>query len=362
MTTSSLPPHVYAVRDRHGKVRHRFIRKGWKSRYLPGEPGSAEFHTAYAEIVAGQPAHSVVKAPDKIKPRSLDDLFVKVKLGARWKKKKAKTQHVQTLVIERFLNRKDKKDRRFGEWPVTSVTVLTFEKIFGEMHETPAAANVLRKLLAGLMDGAVRMGWRTDNPVRFTEAYSETTEGHHTWTDEEIEQYRSTHSLGTTARLTLELALNTAARLCNVSWLERDDIREGRIHVAHAKGNNATSVPLLATTRAALDALPAAPIRYLVTTVHGKQFSEKGLGNRMRKWCDEAGLPQCSMHGLRKAVSRLLAEKGATDAEGQSVTGHKKAATFAHYRAKANRAALADRAFSNLETDDGFQPPAKDDK
>lgn len=50
-----------------------------------------------------------------------------------------------------------------------------------------------------------------------------------------------------------------------------------------------------------------------------------------------------------KVISRILAEHGATDAEGQAVTGHKKAATFAHYRAKANRTALADRAFSNLE-------------
>lgn len=80
------------------------------------------------------------------------------------------------------------------------------------------------------------------------------------------------------------------------------------------------------------------------------------LGNKMRKWCDEAGLKHCSMHGLRKATSRMLAETGATDAEGQAITGHKKAATFQKYRAKANRAALADRAFSNLEAIESFQP------
>ena len=68
----------------------------------------------------------------------------------------------------------------------------------------------------------------------------------------------------------------------------------------------------------------------------------------MRKWYDEAGLPHCSMHGLRKAISRQLAEHGATDAEGQAITGHKKAATFQHYRAKADRTKLADAAFSRL--------------
>lgn len=352
MTTSKLPPHVYAVRDRHGKLRHRFVRKGWKSRYLAGDPGSAEFHAAYAEIVANPPSDEGIAAPVKVTPRSLDDLFAKSKARPKWKAKKARTQHVQSQLVERFLNRKDKRGRRYGDRPVAKVTVMWLENIFGEMSDRPAAANVLRKVLAGLMDVAVKMQWRVDNPVRFTEAYPEAKEGYHTWTDDEIERYRSHHELGTMARLTLELALNTAARRCNIATLTRDDIVNGRIIVEHAKGNNETSVPMTAATRAALEALPAAPIKHLVTTVFGKPFTEAGLGNRMRAWCDAAGLPQCSMHGLRKAVSRILAETGATDAEGQSVTGHKKATTFAHYRAKANRVALADRAFSNLVSEE----------
>lgn len=352
MMMSSLPPHVYAVRDRHGKTRYRFLRKGWKSRYLPGEPGSPGFHTAYADAIANEPNRpEPARSPQTVAPKSLDDLFVRTKSGQRWKKKSDRTRHVQGRLIERFLNRTDRKGRRYGERPAEAVTVAWLENVFGEMWETPAAANVLRKVLAGLMDGAVRMGWRTDNPVRFTDAYAENREGYHTWTDDEIEQYRRTHALGTMARLTLELALNTAARRCNIARLTRDDIANGRISVEHVKGNNETSVRMLASTKAAIEALPAAPIKYLVTTAFGKPFTEAGLGNRMRKWCDEAGLNHCSMHGLRKAVSRQLAERGATDAEGQAITGHKKATTFAHYRAKANRVALADRAFSNLESE-----------
>ena len=346
---SDLPPHVYAVKDRHGKVRHRYVRKGHQSRYLPGTPGSAEFHLAYAEVIACQPVAAPAKTQRKVIPRSLDDLFIRTKQGTRWKRKKAQTQHVQARVIERFLDTVGKTGRRYGERPVASVTVVWLENVFGTMADKPAAANVLRKNLAGMMDVAVRLQWRTDNPVRFTEPYPEGKDGFHTWTDDEIEKYRKHHALGTMARLTLELALNTASRRCNVAVLTRDDIQAGRIIVDHAKGNNVVSVPMLPTTKAALEALPAAPIKHLVVTQFGKPFSVAGLGNRMRKWCDEAGLPQCSMHGLRKAISRLLAEHGATDAEGQAITGHKKAGTFAHYRAKANRAVLADRAFSNLE-------------
>lgn len=349
---SDLPANVRPVFDRHGKVRYRFRRAGFPSSYLPGKPGSSEFHRAYAEILErGPDAPKSAAAVRKVTPRSLDDLIRRYKSTTRWMKKAERTRYVQGRVLERFADRLDKKGRRYGERPVIDITVGWLENIFGQMHETPAAANVLRKVLKGLLDQAVRMEWRTDNPVKLTDSYSEGA-GLHTWTDEEIEQYRAHHANGTMARLAMELALNTAARRCNVTMIERDHIRGGRIVVAHVKGNNEASVQMLAQTQAALDALPAAPIRHLVTTIHGKPFTVAGFGNKFRQWCDEAGLPHCSIHGLRKACARRLAERGATDAEGQAITGHKKAETFAHYRAAANRVALADAAMAKM--DDGL--------
>lgn len=360
MMMSDLPKHVYAIKDRHGKTRYRFVRKGWKSRYLPGNPEDGLFHHAYGEILEqGPKPRSGAAAPRVIIPRSLDDLIARMKTTPRWKRKKEQTRHVQSRLLERFTDRTDKKGRRYGDRPVEKVTVGWLDIILGEMVHTPAAANTLRKVLTSLMDHAIRLGWRVDNPARLTERYAE-GDGHHTWTDTEIEQYRARHKLGSMARLTFELSYNTAARKCNVAGLTRESIREGRIHVAHVKGNNETSVPMLATTQAALDALPAAPIRHLVTTTFGKPFTVNGLGNKMRQWCDEAGLPHCTLHGIRKATSRQLAERGSTDAEGQSVTGHKKAETFAKYRAKANRRVLADRAVSNLGTLASFQPSEND--
>jgi len=356
MKMSSLPPHVYAVKDRHGKIRYRFRRRGWNAPYLPGSPGDAGFHAAYAEIIrTGPKAPAPAKSLIKVTPRSLDDLLARMKAGTKWQKKAPRTQLVQGRILQRFMDHKSASGRRYGERPVAAVTVAWLDKIFAGMAETPAAANVLRKTLSGLMDYAGKLGWRGDNPVRLTEAYAE-GEGHHTWTEDEIAQYRDAHPLGTMARLTLELALNTAARRCNVAILTRDDVFDGRIIVDHVKGNNETSVPMLPTTKAALDALPVAPIKHLVVTQYGKPFTVAGLGNRMRKWCDDAGLKGCSMHGLRKATSRRIAESGGTDAEGQAITGHRKAETFAHYRAKANRSRLADHAMSNLASRFDVQP------
>ncbi|WP_371431363.1 tyrosine recombinase XerC [Novosphingobium sp.] len=348
MKMSELPPNVCAVPDRHGKIRYRFRRKGWKSAYVPGDPGSIAFHEGYANIIkAGPLAETGPVSAARIEPQSLDDLIARFKATTKWKKKGERTMYKQARILERFADRKDQKGRRYGNRPVAKITVIWLDKILAGMSATPAAANELRKVLAGVMDHAIRLGWRTENPARLTDVYKEGP-GFHTWTEDEIERYRAKHELGTMARLTLELALNTAARRCNVATLTRDDIQNGRIIIAHAKDNEEASVEMLPMAKAALEALPAAPIRHLVTTQHGKPFSVAGLGNRMRKWCDDAGLENCSMHGLRKAVSRRIAESGGTDAEGMAITGHKKAATFVKYRARANRSKLADAAMSNL--------------
>lgn len=178
----------------------------------------------------------------------------------------------------------------------------------------------------------------------------------HTWTNDESEF----HPYGTTARLVLELALNTTARRCNLNELERRQVIGDKIAVEHAKGNNEAKVPILPETRIALDTMPTAHIKYLIVGAHGKPYTVEGLGNKMRRWCDRAELPHCSLHGLRKATSRQLAESGASDAEGRAVTGHKKDATFAYYAAKANREALADTAMSNLLTSRIVQPEKSD--
>lgn len=345
--TFKLPDNVRPVKDRHGKTRYRFRKVGHPSRYLKGKPGSKEFYASLAEAMKDK-KDVAPASPRNVTPRSLDDLYRRMKRSPRWKDKKPSTQLAQSRVYERFLDRVSAKGHRYGDRPVSTVTVGWLDAILGAMHETPGAANDLRKKLAVMLDYAVGLRWLESNPARYTTAYKG-KKPIHTWTEAEIAQYRETHALGTMARLTLELALNTAARRCNVADLTRDDIRQGRIVTQHAKDGNEASVRMLPTTREALEALPAAPIRHLVVTQFGKPFTVNGLGNRMRKWCDEAGLPQCSIHGLRKAFARRAAETGSTDAEGQAVTGHKKAATFIGYREKADRGALADRVMDRIE-------------
>ena len=51
--TIKLPESVTKAPDRHGRIRYRFRRKGWKSAYLKGEPGSIEFIESHLAILKG---------------------------------------------------------------------------------------------------------------------------------------------------------------------------------------------------------------------------------------------------------------------------------------------------------------------
>ena len=58
-------------------------------------------------------------------------------------------------------------------------------------------------------------------------------------------------------------------------------------------------------------------------TSFGKPFTANGFGNKMREWCDEAGLPDCTSHGLRKLFMIRLVHAGYTAPQIGALSGHK---------------------------------------
>lgn len=359
-----LPKNVTLFVDRHGKERYRFRKAGMKPRMFKStEPGSVAFLTELNEILTGgKPMEQGSAAPlSAVVPYSFDALASTLYESPRWLSTKALTQRTRRQIIERFADTLDDNSKRYGSRDIRKATVAALDRAIGRLKDRPGAANNLRDALILLFTHAQRIGWIETNPAKLTYAFP-TGPGFHTWTEAELEQYRGHHANGTMARLVMELALNTATRRCEVAQIERKHIVGAFIEVQHAKGGDPTKVPMLPETKAALEAMPVAPIRHLVVTTHGKPFSINGLGNKMREWADEAGLPRgCTIHGLRKAMSRRLAESGSSDAQGRSVTGQKDNETFAYYAAAANRDALAIDALANLQSKFGKPSPKSEE-
>lgn len=112
------------------------------------------------------------------------------------------------------------------------------------------------------------------------------------------------------------------------------------------------TIPILPQLAEILDATPCGHLTYLCT-MHGQPYTVDGFGNWFRRKCAKAGLPHCSPHGLRKAMTRRLAEAGVTHLQGRAVTGHKSDRLFSHYAAKADQARLAGDALATFTREFG---------
>jgi integrase len=89
-------------------------------------------------------------------------------------------------------------------------------------------------------------------------------------------------------------------------------------------------------------------VKTFLVTEYGKPFSEAGFGN----WrCDEAGLSDCSSHGLRKAIARRMAEAGMSPHQIQAITGHTTLKEIERYTKAVRQKLIAEMAMRGL--DDG---------
>src|SRR5262249_23921920 len=145
-------------------------------------------------------------------------------------------------------------------------------------------------------------------------------------TIEEVETYERQHPIGSQARLAQALTFYTACRLEDAARLGPQHVKNGRVQYRQGKNEDRDPVdmdiPLHADLAQIIDATKSGHMTFLATA-YGKPFSAKGLGKKFRAWCNHAGLPHCSAHGLRKAMATRLAELGATPHEIMSITGHK---------------------------------------
>jgi integrase len=84
-----------------------------------------------------------------------------------------------------------------------------------------------------------------------------------------------------------------------------------------------------------------------LATPSGKPFTANRFGNWFRKRCDEAGLKQCTAHGLRKIGATIAAENGATEQQLTAIFDWATSSQAAVYTKGANRKRMAGEANSS---------------
>ena len=202
-----------------------------------------------------------------------------------------------------------------------------------------------------LMKHATAGNWIEEDPTLGVKPPKVASEGHHTWTHDEIERYREAHAIGADERMAFELMLWTGARRSDAVRLGRQMIgRDGWLAFTTVKTNQEVTVPVLCTLpdwaaslepgRAHLGACIASMSDRLtfIATLSGKPRSAKAFGAWFRKATEAAGLdPRCTAHGLRKARATELAEIGATEHQIGAWIGDRSLSEVVRYTRKAQR-------------------------
>lgn len=338
-----LPQYVHAFTDRHGKERLRFRRKGFATHYFVAPFGTEEFRIELRACLdaAAEPAREA--GAERAVPGTVSDLISRLYRSTRWVRasRSDATRAHDRRILENFR-------ARHGHRIVRDVTYEAIEKILAKKAATPTAANKLRKLLKRLFAYGVQLGMLPSNPVIHTEPMPIKGGGFHTWSEDEIAQYQAHHAMGTKARLALELMLWTGNRRGDAIRIGRQHIQGGKLRIVQEKTGTEVSMPVAPQLAEAIMAMPKSGHLTLLVTEYGRPFSRNGFGNRFRKWCDEAGLPGCTAHGLRKAISRRMAEANQGNQGIKSITGHKGDSEVALYTRDADRERMADQTMRAL--------------
>ncbi|WP_246767672.1 tyrosine-type recombinase/integrase [Bradyrhizobium sp. CCBAU 53340] len=330
--------------DRHGNVRCYVRAPGKRKVRIRALPGTPEFMDEYQAAIATA-AEAPLRQADAAKKGSFRYLCIRYYGSSAYKALDISTRNWQRRALDEIAG-------EHGAKPIAMMQPRHVRRMRDAKATTPAAANQLVKALRALFSWANEAEETTVNPTVGVKKLKYRSEGHHTWTDEEIQQYYVRHPLGTKARLALDLLRYTTGRREDAPRLGRQHTRDGRVRFRQAKNEHRNPIDIDMPLHPALaESIAAAKVGTNMTfllTEFGKPFTANGFGNKFKDWCRQADLPHCSAHGIRKATSTALAEAGATPHEIMAITGHQTLEEVERYTRAASRKKTADKAMAKL--------------
>jgi integrase len=341
-----LPAYVDRFVDRYGHARFYFRRKGGPRFPLPGLPYSVEFMAAYAAALEGQ-ATARGAGSDRVLPGSIDELIADYYGSDQWLSELSDgSRKFRKAILESFRE-------KYG---AGKCRAMQRDHIQAIIAKRPASSqkNWIKTLrhLFKFAAAANRIAINPTADVILKKAAK--TGGFRPWSEEDVAAYRAFYAVGTTQRLAMELMLNLGIRVSDAAQVGPRDIKAGvlvdyRPQKGRATGGLAINVPVHADLQTAIAAASVRGVKTFLVSDRGEPFKADRLSERVRDWCDAAGLPQCTAHGLRKLCLTRLAEAGCSVFEIMAISGHKNLKEVQTYVDAANRKKLAVTAMDKLK-------------
>jgi integrase len=243
---------VQAWVDREGRVHRYFRRPGYRRVPLPGLPGSPEFNRAYE---AALEAPTLPVGAKRTKPGTANAAIAGYYTSLEFRSLAAGTQVIRRQILERFR-------AKHGDKPIS---LMPQKFIAHEMSQMkPLVARNWLKTIRGVMQFCLAQEMCAADPTQGVKPPRAKSDGFHTWTDAEIEQFEAKHPVGTMARLALAIGVYTGLRRGDAVRVGPQHLRDGVLAVRQEKTGGALRIPLHTDLSAILAATPSGAMALLV--------------------------------------------------------------------------------------------------
>jgi integrase len=335
----------YVRTYKDGRLYFQRHRRGRKVR-IRAARDTPEFHAEYARLLSQHQPAAVPRGPVAGTWRWLCVEYIK---GSAYRQLDPIFQRTRKGILEHTWDEPVRPGAAmtFATVPVGELTTKALRILRDRKQGLPEAGNNRVKAIRAVFKWAVREELVAVNPARDLELIKTKGGGWHSWEVEEVRRFEDRHPVGTKARLALALLMYTGVRRSDVVLLGRQHVRAGWLKFTTRKTRVTIEVPVLPELQRIVDASPCGDMTFLVTD-YGRPFTANGFGGKFRSWCDQAGLPECSAHGLRKAAAAVAAENGATSQQLMAIFGWLTLKEAEHYTRAAERRKMAGDAMSLL--------------
>lgn len=341
--------YVHQDTDRHGNVRTYFWRKGGPKIRIRESLGTQAFFEVYRKLLADAEAGKLVRPRREARdaePGTYRWLCTQYFASAEFRQLDPRTQTVRRRILETTFDERiaPTETAIYADFPLSRMTTKAIKVLRDRKLDLPEAANARVKAIRQVFAWGIQEEHVNANPAHDVKYLRGKPGGFHSWDNQEVERFEQRHPIGTKARLALGLLLYTGQRRSDVVLFGRQHVHDGELHFTQFKGRNRApkrlQLPILPELQKIIDASPTGNLTFLVTKF-GKPFTAPGFGNWFRRRCDEAGLPHCSAHGLRKAGASIAAENGATENQLMAIFGWETSKEAARYTKTARQKKLA---------------------
>jgi integrase len=266
----------------------------------------------------------------------------------------SRQQRMRVLVMRSILNETTKPGSKFQffDCPISEFTADHVRLLRDRKKETPAAANrrvaEMRKMFAWAVEE--RRQWVKRNVAAEVKGLKREVIGFIAWTEDDVAKFEARWPIGSMPRLALAIIMFLGVRRSDAVRLGPPMVEDGSITFMPQKTRRqkkTLTLPILDVLQQVLDRTAHGLKTWLIHK-RGESFTAAGFGNWFRERCDEAGLPECTAHGIRKIAAETAAENGATEKQMMEIFGWTKADLAAYYARKANQKKIAGAAMHKL--------------